>query len=140
MRKKYQTPLLAAALLTFAAPAVMASPAAEPLSAEAQQTDATCSGTVIDNTGEPLIGATVRVIGNDKAVAVTDVDGHFTLKNVKVGSTITVSYIGYQDAKLVWAGQNVNIALQPAASSLDEVVSWVITPRPARASPAPSLW
>lgn len=122
MRKKYQTPLLAAALLTFAAPAVMASPAAEPLSAEAQQTDATCSGTVIDNTGEPLIGATVRVIGNDKAVAVTDVDGHFTLKNVKVGSTITVSYIGYQDAKLVWAGQNVNIALQPAASSLDEVV------------------
>ncbi|MCM1029436.1 MAG: TonB-dependent receptor [Pseudoflavonifractor sp.] len=121
MRKKYQNPLLGAALLALAAPAMMAAPA-EPLAIEAQQSDATCSGTVIDNTGEPMIGATVRVVGNDKAVAVTDVNGKFTLKNVKVGSTLTVSYIGYNDAKLVWTGQNVNIALQPAASSLDEVV------------------
>ncbi len=35
----------------------------------------------------------------------TNVDGQFTLKNVKPGTTIVVSYIGYKDATAVWNGQ-----------------------------------
>lgn len=121
MRKKYQTPLLCAAMLAMAAPAMTAAPSSAP-AAEQQQATGTCTGTVIDNTGEPMIGATVKVVGNDKAVTVTDVNGKFTLKNVAPGSHILVSYIGYNDVNAVWAGQPLNIALQPAASSLDEVV------------------
>lgn len=122
MRKKYQTPLLSAALLAMAAPAAMAATGAEPAPVMAQQSQSTCTGTVIDDTGEPMIGATVKVQGNDKAVGVTNVDGQFSLKNVAPGSTLVVSYIGYQDAKVVWNGQPVQIQLMPAASSLNEVV------------------
>lgn len=109
-------------MLAMAAPAVMATPGSEPLPLEAQQTQSTCTGTVVDNTGEPLIGATVKVDGDAKLVTVTNVDGQFTLKNVKPGSTIVVSFIGYNDVKAVWAGQTLNIAMQPSTSSLDEVV------------------
>lgn len=122
MRKKYQTPLLSAAMLAMAAPAMVAAPAAEPSAYEAQQPQAKCTGTVLDDSGEPMIGATVKVVGNDKAVAVTDVNGQFSLNNIKPGSTLSVSYIGYEDAKVVWNGQPVTINLKAAASSLDEVV------------------
>ena len=50
------------------------------------------TGTVVDETGNPMIGVTVNVDG--KPVAVTDVDGHFVLPNVKPQSQVKVSYIG----------------------------------------------
>lgn len=122
MRKKYQTPLMAAAMLALAAPAMTAAPGAEPSAISAPQPQAECTGTIVDNTGEPLIGATVKVVGNDKAVAVTNIDGKFSLRNVKPGSTIVVSYIGYDELKAVWNGQPLSLVMQPSASSLDEVV------------------
>ena len=51
----------------------------------------TVTGTVVDASGEPLIGASVQVKGT-KSGAVTDLDGHFTISNVKDGSDITISY------------------------------------------------
>ena len=51
-------------------------------------------GTVVDATGEPLIGASVKVAGTTKGV-VTDLGGNFTL-NCKPGTTLEVSYIGYK--------------------------------------------
>lgn len=122
MRKKYQTPLMAAAMLALAAPAMTAAPGAEPSAISAPQPQAECTGTIVDNTGEPLIGATVKVVGNDKAVAVTNINGKFSLRNVKSGSTIVVSYIGYDELKAVWNGQPLSLVMQPSASSLDEVV------------------
>lgn len=122
MRKKYQTPLMAAAMLALAAPAMTAAPGAEPSAISAPQPQAECTGTIVDNTGEPLIGATVKVVGNDKAVAVTNIDGKFSLRNVKSGSTIVVSYIGYDELKAVWNGQPLSLVMQPSASSLGEVV------------------
>ncbi|MDE6587627.1 MAG: TonB-dependent receptor [Paramuribaculum sp.] len=122
MRKKYQTHLMTAAMLALAAPVMTAAPGAEPGTISAPQPQAECTGTIVDNTGEPLIGATVKAVGNDKAVAVTDIDGKFTLRNVKPGATITVSYIGYDELKTVWNGSPLTLTMQPSASSLDEVV------------------
>ena len=76
-------------------------------------------GNVVDETGEPVIGATVRVSGANGG-AVTDLDGNFTLE-AKQGQTITVSYIGYKEAT-VQAAPSVTVRLEPTAESLDEVV------------------
>ena len=51
-------------------------------------------GTVVDATGETLIGASVKVVGTTIGV-VTDLDGNFTL-NCKPGATLEVSYVGYK--------------------------------------------
>lgn len=122
MRKKYHYPLLSAALFAMAAPVATATPGSEPMVAAAEQAQDTCTGTVIDNTGEALIGATVKAANDAKIAGMTNMNGEFTLRNVKPGTTLIVSYIGYEDAKVVWNGQPLKITLNPSASSLDEVV------------------
>ncbi|SHK48497.1 SusC/RagA family TonB-linked outer membrane protein [Xylanibacter ruminicola] len=76
-------------------------------------------GHVKDATGEPIIGATVRVDGTQTAT-ITDFDGNFTLK-ANQGAGITISYVGYQDAK-VKAAPNVVVTLQDDAQVLENVV------------------
>ena len=75
----------------------------------------TAKGTVTDQTGEPVIGATVVEKGNPKNAAVTDFDGNFTLK-LQNGKTIVISYIG------VTGGPDMQIKLQDDNASLEEVV------------------
>ena len=88
------------------------------VSAFAQQI--TVNGHVKDATGEAVIGATVRVVGQTGGT-ITDFDGNFVIK-ANQGDKISVSYIGYQDA-VVDAAPNVNITLEDdAAQSLNEVV------------------
>lgn len=80
----------------------------------------TVNGHVKDQTGEPIIGATVRVVGQDGGAS-TDIDGNFTVK-AQQGATLQVSYIGYQMATAT-AQPNVTIVLQDdAAKALNEVV------------------
>ena len=55
-------------------------------------------GVVKDASGEPIIGATVRVVGQDGGV-ITDFDGNFTIKAAP-GAKISVSYIGYQTVEM----------------------------------------
>ena len=76
-------------------------------------------GHVKDATGEPIIGATVRVDGT-QAATVTDFDGNFVLK-AEQGANITVSYIGYQ-SQTVKAAPSLVITLQDDAAVLNEVV------------------
>ena len=85
MRKKYLSAALAATLLS-AASAMQAQPiegggSYEPLAA-AQQSSSKCTGTVTDDDGEPLPGATVRVDGTTNATS-TNSDCVFSLNNVK---------------------------------------------------------
>ena len=71
-------------------------------------------------TGEAIIGATVRVVGQTGGT-ITDFDGNFVIK-ANQGEQISVSYIGYQDA-VVAAATHVTITLQEdVAQSLNEVV------------------
>ena len=76
-------------------------------------------GHVKDATGEPIIGATVRVDGTQTAT-VTDFDGNFVLK-ANEGATITISYVGYQNAT-VKAAPSVEVILHDDAELLNEVV------------------
>ena len=76
-------------------------------------------GHVKDAQGEPVIGATVRVVGTQTAT-VTDFDGNFALK-ADQGADITVTYVGYQDAT-VKAAANLVITLKEDNAVLNEVV------------------
>jgi TonB-linked SusC/RagA family outer membrane protein len=82
------------------------------------QQASTIKGTVVDQNGDPIIGATVKVKGTNNAT-VTDVNGNFTLANAK--GTLVVSYVGYKDVE-VTAANNLRIVLQEDNSLLDEVV------------------
>ena len=79
----------------------------------------TVSGTVTDGS-EPIIGATVKVKGDKNLGAVTDLDGHFTLR-VKPGTIIEVSYVGYKTQTLK-AQEGMTIVLKEDTKALDEVV------------------
>lgn len=52
-----------------------------------------CTGVILDEQGDPIIGATVQVKGTSNGTA-TDLDGRFTLSNIPSGSIIVISYIG----------------------------------------------
>ena len=79
----------------------------------------TVNGNVVDATGEPIIGATVRVAGQQGGV-ITDFDGNFQIK-ANSGATLTVTYVGYQDAQVA-AAPRVNIVLKDDAQLLKDVV------------------
>ena len=92
----------------------------KPKAAEAPQQKATqVSGRVLDQNGEPIIGAGVYEKGT-KNGAVTDIDGRFTL-SVQPGSKLTVSYIGFTPME-VRAAQNMSIEMREDQQALDEVV------------------
>lgn len=81
----------------------------------------TVTGTVTDATNEPLIGATVREVGNLTNGTITNFDGHFTL-SVTTGATIEVSYVGYSTQKLAATSTPLVVILKEDAAMLDEVV------------------
>lgn len=115
--------LLAAALLFPSGLKAENSPLPTPdLAPQAQQGAQYCTGTVVDEEDEPLIGATVMVQGTNQGTA-TDIDGNFTLPNVKRGATIVVNYVGYKQAKGVFNGQPMGFKLETSATHLDEVVA-----------------
>ena len=77
------------------------------------------SGTVIDTSGEAVIGATVKEKGTTNGT-VTDFDGNFKIK-VNEGATLVVSYIGYQTFEAP-AQQGMKVTLKDDAEVLTEVV------------------
>ena len=78
------------------------------------------TGTVVSQEdGQPVIGATVRVVGSE-AGTVTDIDGKFSV-NAKQGEDLTVSYIGMKTVT-VKASNNMKIVLEPEETALDELV------------------
>lgn len=77
-------------------------------------------GHVIDENGEPVIGATVAEKNNPKNATITDFDGNFVV-NIQAGHTLTVTYIGYQTFEGA-AKNGMTINLKPDNKVLDEVV------------------
>lgn len=73
-------------------------------------------GTVVDENGEPVIGATVRVVGTN-AATITDLDGNYTI-DIPTGSKMTISYLGYEDATTTGG----KLQLKPNQTDLQEVV------------------
>ena len=85
-----------------------------------QNDEQTVSGQVLDEFGEPIIGATVRLKGA-QAIAVTDVDGNFSIKAPK-GGILVISYLGYADKEVVVDGTQLKVSMAEDAVGLNEVV------------------
>jgi len=81
------------------------------------------SGTVMDETGEPLPGVSIQVKGTTRGTS-TDVDGRFRLTSIPKGSTLVYSYIGYEKKEVVYNStkDREQIGLSPQLAALDEVV------------------
>lgn len=82
----------------------------------------TVTGTVIDEQGEPTIGATVREKGTQNGT-VTDFNGKFTIKVKNANATLTISYVGYQTQEVKLAGRNdIKVVLKADETTLQEMV------------------
>jgi TonB-linked SusC/RagA family outer membrane protein len=93
-----------------------------PVMASVAQQTIQVSGQVVDQDGEGLIGATIKVKGSQTGV-VTDYDGNFQL-NAPSDATLVVSYVGYKDREIAVRGRAVlgQIQLEADAQILDQVV------------------
>jgi TonB-linked SusC/RagA family outer membrane protein len=105
--KSLQKPLMALFLLCLF-----------PLGAMAQSI---LKGTVNDEAGEPIIGATVKVQGSQKG-AITDFNGNFSVE-AEPNATLTISYVGYETQNVKVAGRNdIVITLKEDNTTLNDVV------------------
>lgn len=86
-----------------------------------EQQTGNISGTIIDQSGEPLIGVNVTIKGASSG-AITDLDGGFRVQ-ASVGATLIVSYVGYETQEIIIRNTiPLNITLKEDAKTLDEVV------------------
>jgi len=83
----------------------------------------TVRGTVVDDTGEPLIGATIALKGGSAATA-SDIDGNYSLQVPDLKTAVLkVSYVGYLPQEIKVNGRStVDVTLQTNAEQLEEVV------------------
>ena len=85
-----------------------------------EQAKVTVKGIVLDENGEPIIGASV-VDASGKNGTVTDANGNFTLEAPK-GTTLKISYLGYTPTTVAASGTTVRIVMEPSNNDLNEVV------------------
>ena len=80
------------------------------------------SGTVLDNTGVPIIGAAVIDTQDRSSGALTDIDGNFSI-SVNIGTSLEISYLGFQTITVpVTSFSQMNIVMEQDSEFLDEVV------------------
>lgn len=92
------------------------------ISAAALAQNRVVTGTVVDNFGDPVIGANVVIKGTTEGT-MTDADGNFTLKNVPEKATLHVTYIGFAGQDVNTAGKSkFNVQLEEDSQTLDDVV------------------
>ena len=122
MRKMNFNKAMAAALIlmggALVSPVSYAAPADSQI--EAQQTR-NVSGRVVDDKGEPVIGATIQNMST-KAGAMTDYDGRFSIE-AEPGQTLQVYMLGYKDQTIkVTSAGNIDVVLVEDAEMLQETV------------------
>lgn len=81
---------------------------------EIAQQNTTIKGTVVDDLGEPAIGATIAVVGAKGEGTVTDLDGNFVIK-VKKGTKLRVTYIGFDPMDVV-ASDGMKVQLKQSSA------------------------
>ncbi len=83
----------------------------------------TISGTVTDDTGFEVIGATITIVGNASYGTVTDTDGKYTLPNVPANASLQFSYVGMKTQIIPVNGRTtINVVLVTDTEILEEVV------------------
>ena len=119
MAKNLKVGMLVCASILAANAAYANYPTSNELLTVTQQTGK-IKGTIIDSkTGEPVIGASVKVKGT-KLAAVTDLNGEFEL-NTHANATLQISYVGFKETE-VKASNGMTISLEEDTESLEEVV------------------
>lgn len=113
--RKWLFVVTVAAGLVLSPQGMMASP-----SVQVTQQSSVVKGQVVDATGEPIIGATIKVKGSS-AGSITDLDGNFSL-NASPGVTLEVSYIGYKTQEVKATAAPIRIILQEDSEMLEDVV------------------
>lgn len=82
----------------------------------------TVKGIIVDAKGEPIIGASVLVKGENGKGTVSDIDGNFTL-DVPAGAVLTISYLGYNTQEVkAQPGRYITITMHENIKAIDEVV------------------
>lgn len=88
----------------------------------AAQAPTNVSGKILDEKGQPLSGATVTIKGSSKAT-VTNGAGEFTMKDIKAGTVLTISFQGYENANIEVTDKGAyNVAMKLASKQLNDVV------------------
>lgn len=113
--------LLLSAMLTLGLPSAVYAAAGAAVQTLQQQKGG-LKGTVVDEKGEPVIGATVKIKGSGTG-AITDLDGNFTISDVAKGATLEVTYIGYETQSVTVAStsQPLKIRLKESNTMLNDV-------------------
>lgn len=88
----------------------------------AAQTASTATGVVYDEFDEPYIGASVVEVSNPANGVATNIDGEFSVKNVKIGSKLRITAVGYVEQVVVWNGTPLTVKLATNTQELGEVV------------------
>lgn len=83
--------------------------------------DIECRGQVVDDQGEPLIGALVQLPGTSKGTS-TDIDGYFRLSVPDNAKELKITYVGYNGADVRVASKMGVIKLSPNAKMLQDVI------------------
>ena len=113
--------ILLCGLLSLGATAVAAHAPQGGSSYESSQSQRTVKGTVVDEAGDPIVGASVMVQGTSNGVA-TDISGTFSI-SAPASAVLEVSFIGYHKAEVSVAGKDrVKVTLTPSSEQLSEVV------------------
>lgn len=87
------------------------------------QNKITVSGVVTDKTSEAVIGASVRVKGQDNKGCITDIDGRYQLTEVPSNAILSFSYIGMKEQEVHINGRSViNVSMEENSQLIDEVV------------------
>ena len=120
MNKTYLFKFALLALLGLQAPA-MAVAAESNATAEAAQQARKITGTVVDESGEPVIGASVLVKGKGTG-SVTDLNGKFTVE-ASTGAVLQISFVGYTTQEIkVTSASTYKVILKDDSQALNEVV------------------
>lgn len=115
-----KTMLLSSLLIGSSGAAFAATESVEGVVSLAQ--DNRVKGTVVDDKGDPLIGAVIRIVGADVSfAAVTDMDGKFSIKVPHKNATLEIKSVGYKTLR-VPANGNLNVTMKEDISDLNEVV------------------
>lgn len=92
------------------------------VSPQPQQDKNSVSGTLTDESGEPIIGGNITVVGSTLGT-ISDMDGNFVLTGIKNGDVLQFSYMGYTSQSVTYNGQSaLAIALAEDNQVLNEVV------------------
>lgn len=120
MLKRFKSISLMLLLMSLPAGYAMAENVGNETYAVVQQ-NGPAKGVVVDESGEPLVGASVIVKGTTNG-GMVDANGNFSIVGVKKGATLRITFIGYEAQEVIWTGEPLRVVLAEMTNTLEEAV------------------